>query len=568
MGADLGDDSPGADAPSDPGSIDDQATLRRDHTAVDLSVWPGRLMRDASLSQLEGGRVLVGGSPLTVLRFAGPIDLDEVASPAVIDRLVDTGMAHPVPSTSPFTPDDVSVVIPVFGHVQALSSTLAGLARMPVRTAQIVVVDDASPDADAVAATVALAGRRSTRLIRHARRSGPAAARNTGTEAVTTPLVAYVDAGCVPEPGWLEHLLAHFADPRVALVAPRVRAAATRWSDGDAESDGPADSDRPTDPYRPADLDRQDETRGEHRTADDDRTATGRRGNVRPVRAATPRDRRSRRTSGWLLCVRQAIARYETHRSSLDLGDRPARIAPRTRVAYVPAACVVARTAEVRRIDGFDEALRVGEDVDLVWRLGRDRRLRYEPAGTASHDVRTSPRRWLARRFAYGTSAAPLARRHPRGPVPVSVSGWSAAAWAGVAAGRPLIGAAIAATSTALLVRKLSNLEHPVQLAVKLAGVGNLAAGGLLANALRRVWWPIAVTATLFGPKPLRRTIVAAYLVPPLLEWRPATGIDPLTWLVLCTADDVAYGAGVWAGCFIERTVEPLLPDLSAGRVE
>lgn len=510
MAADLEDGSPAVDLPIDPRPHEEVPTGWHARAVSVPAPWPGRLEPDASLSRLDGGRVLVGGSPLTVLRFASPIDLNDVVSSAVIDRLVDTGMAHPEPPSSPFTADDVTVVIPVFGNVQALSSTLAALARMPVRTARIIVVDDASPDADAVAATVALAGRRSTRLIRHARNSGPAAARNTGTEAVTTPLVAYVDAGCVPEPGWLSPLLAQFTDPKVALVAPRVRADETRWSDGDDEAE-----------------------------------SAGLRGRLR-----------------------RAIAHFETRRSSLDLGDRPARIAPRTRVSYVPSACVVARADEIRRVGGFDETLAVGEDVDLVWRLARDRRLRYEPAATASHDVRTSPRRWLARRFAYGTSAAPLSMRHPRGPVPVRVSGWSAAAWAGVAAGHPVVGASVAATSTALLTHKLANLEHPVQLAIRLAGVGNVAAGGLLANAVRRVWWPIAVPAALFGPKPLRRSVLAAYLIPPLLAWRPNSGIDPFTWLVLCTADDVAYGAGVWAGCVTERTIAPLLPDLSAGRVD
>ncbi len=498
-------DSPRSAAPAATGS-----SRRSGGVAdADADAWPGRLVADASLQQLERGRVLIGGSPLKVLRFSRAIDLDQVTSPEVIDRLVDAGMAHPEPMTGPFTADDVTVVIPVFGHVPALSATLAALTRMPMRVARIVVVDDASPEADAVAATVALAGRRSTRLIRRSRNGGPAAARNTGTAEVTTPLVAYLDAGCVPAPDWLEALLVQFADPEVALVAPRVRADPGRWSDGD---DAGGDS-----------------MVGRH--------------------------------------LRRVIARFEMRRSSLDLGARPGRVAARTRVAYVPSACVVARTDEIRRVGGFDETLAVGEDVDLVWRLARDRRLRYVPAGTASHDVRTSPRRWLARRFAYGTSAAPLAKRHPGAPVPVSVSAWSAAAWAGVAAGHPLIGAAIAATSTGLLTRKLSNLEHPARVAVRLAGVGNLAAGGLLANAVRRVWWPIAVPAAVLGPKSLRRSIVAAFVLPPLLEWRPASGIDPLTWLVLCTADDVAYGAGVWAGCVTEGTIAPLIPDLSAGRI-
>ena len=67
-----------------------------------MGAWPGRLVPDRSLRVLAGGRVLIGGSPLTVLRFADPVDLDDLQSPAVIDRLVDLGMAHPAPTVGPW----------------------------------------------------------------------------------------------------------------------------------------------------------------------------------------------------------------------------------------------------------------------------------------------------------------------------------------------------------------------------------------------------------------------------------------------------------------------------------
>jgi mycofactocin system glycosyltransferase len=59
-------------------------------------------------------------------------------------------------------------------------------------------------------------------VIRHARSKGAAAARNTGLAACTTDFVAFLDADVVPRRGWLEALLGHFADPAVALVAPRI----------------------------------------------------------------------------------------------------------------------------------------------------------------------------------------------------------------------------------------------------------------------------------------------------------------------------------------------------------
>ena len=58
--------------------------------------------------------------------------------------------------------------------------------------------------------------------VRHPSSLGPAAARNAGLAAATTPLVAFLDSDVVPEPGWLAPLLARLADPAVGLVAPRI----------------------------------------------------------------------------------------------------------------------------------------------------------------------------------------------------------------------------------------------------------------------------------------------------------------------------------------------------------
>jgi hypothetical protein len=59
--------------------------------------------------------------------------------------------------------------------------------------------------------------------------------------------------------------------------------------------------------------------------------------------------------------------------------------------------------------------------------------------------------------------------------------------------------------------------------------------------------------------------VLAAATVPSLLEWveqRPP--LDPLRWTALRLADDVAYGAGVWAGCVRERSMAALRPDLTS----
>ena len=255
------------------------------------------------------------------------------------------------------------------------------------------------------------------------------------------------------------------------------------------------------------------------------------------------------------------LERYDATRSPLDLGDEPARVAAGTRVSYVPTAALVVRRDALEAAGGFDEDMLYGEDVDLVWRLAAGGgRVRYEPSSVVDHPTRASFSGWLRQRFDYGTSAAPLAKRHPGALAPLRISPWSALAWGSGALVHPLVGVGVGVATTATFTRKLSALRHPWHEAFRLAGVGNLLAGRQIADALVRTWWPLALVAA-FVSKRARRVVLAAAIVPHLIEWvqrRPR--IDPLRWVALRVLDDVAYGAGVWAGCLRERTIEPLMP--------
>src|SRR6202035_1804393 len=109
---------------------------------------------------------------------------------------------------------------------------------------------------------------------------------------------------------------------------------------------------------------------------------------------------------------RSWLARYEGASSTLDMGARESIVRPGSPVPYVPGAALVVRRAAAGT--GFVEAMRVGEDVDFVWRLAASGwRVRYEPAATMPHQHRVRLKRWFARRKEYGTSAAILEQRHP-----------------------------------------------------------------------------------------------------------------------------------------------------------
>lgn len=239
------------------------------------------------------------------------------------------------------------------------------------------------------------------------------------------------------------------------------------------------------------------------------------------------------------------LARYETDRSPLDMGPEPARIRAGTRVSYVPAAAIVCRTAAVRAVGAFDPGLRFGEDVDLVWRLDRAGwACRYEPSVEITHRPRSSWRAWIRQRIGYGSSAAPLARRHPGALAPVRLHGWSLAVWALLAGAHPGPAAVAAVGSAAALPRQLPGVPHEV--AFGLALRGNLYAGRTLADAVRRVWWPLALAAALRS-RTARRAVLASVIA----------ARDPVRLL-----DDIAYGIGVWRGMMRERTLAPIIPDV------
>ena len=260
-----------------------------------------------------------------------------------------------------------------------------------------------------------------------------------------------------------------------------------------------------------------------------------------------------------------ALGRYERSRSPLDLGPEPARVAPRTRVAYVPTTTLVARVAAVGELGAFDERMAFGEDVDLIWRLVEaGHTVRYEPTATVTHPVRPDLATWLRQRFDYGSSAAPLAARHHEALAPVSVSAWSAAAWTLAATGFPLTGLAVAAAAAVQLPSRLANLDHPWQEGLRLAGGGTWGAWRPLSSAVTRTWWPAALAAALVSRR-ARRAVLAAALAPPLVDWyRGDREVDPAAYVALRLLDDLAYGAGVWAGCARGHTAVPLIPDLTS----
>jgi hypothetical protein len=310
---------------------------------------------------------------------------------------------------------------------------------------------------------------------------------------VRAPIVAFIDADCAVTPGWLDPLVAHFDDPRVAAIAPRIR----------------------------------------------------------------PRSNSA-----------DALSRYEFTRSALDMGPRPELMARGAPLGYLPSATLLIRRNTLVPLV-FDESLRVGEDVDLVWRLSdAGWMVRYEPTSIVTHEIRPKLFDWARRHFDYGSSAAPLDVRHPRRLAPARWSVWNLAVGLLLLTRWPTRGLAAAAgfgvagLSTGLLARKLRASSVSPAVAPLVVSRGMLVETAAAGHLLRREWWPLGWLALAAAPRSrLSRFATAAMLIPLAREWftrRPR--LDPVRYVALRLSEDAAYGSGVIASAIADKRPGVLLP--------
>ncbi|MFW0783974.1 mycofactocin biosynthesis glycosyltransferase MftF [Gordonia sp. CPCC 206044] len=263
--------------------------------------------------------------------------------------------------------------------------------------------------------------------------------------------------------------------------------------------------------------------------------------------------------------------RYENGYSSLDMGPDECSVAPGTRVPYVPSAAMLVRRSA---FEGFDETMRVAEDVDLCWRLHKAGwRVRYDPVAEVSHDHRTDVRSVLDRRRYYGTGASYLADRHGGSAAPVVMSIPMAVAVVALLT-RTRIGMAIAMIIVGQLGMKLRRRlgELPGAPVVATQMTGRAVGFGVwqAAGAICRHYWPVAAILAIFSARFRRLAIeiaigegVAAWIRHLVTEPSASPAMGPLTYVVFRRLDDLAYGAGLWQGALRHRDLGALRPVLT-----
>ena len=104
----------------------------------------------------------------------------------------------------PFPPEKnwpaISVVVCSYNGARVIRECLEGLQKLDYPNYEVIVVDDGSTDD-----TAEIARQYPFRLIRTENR-GLSSARNTGCEAASGEIVAYIDDDAYPDPHWLQYL--------------------------------------------------------------------------------------------------------------------------------------------------------------------------------------------------------------------------------------------------------------------------------------------------------------------------------------------------------------------------
>ena len=147
--------------------------------------------------------------------------------------------------------------------------------------------------------------------------------------------------------------------------------------------------------------------------------------------------------------------------------------------------------------------------------------MRYEPSVVVTHAARATWTGWLAQRFAYGLSAAPLEARHGDAAAPLRADPRVLATLGLVLSGRPRAAVGLLGWSAASLARQLEGVAvrgGSDAAARQLAARGTALAAPGLARSTFRTYGPLLVVAAIALP-PVRRPVATLTVAATAVRW-------------------------------------------------
>ncbi len=268
------------------------------------------------------------------------------------------------------------------------------------------------------------------------------------------------------------------------------------------------------------------------------------------------------------------VSAFEAVRSPLDMGPIAGEVGPDEVVSYLPTCNLIVRRELLLAQGGFDVTMRLGEDVDFIWRtLDTGMRACYVPDGQIVHYHRSRLWSLLCRRADYGSSEADLQRFHPKGrrlmrPPMAGMALLGMLALLTVYWPASIVLGLFALTGVVFeLKEKFQRLRRvgadvPAHRVRKAVSREHMAAFyHLSANVIRYYSLPLLVLG-LVWPN-LLPALVPLLLAAPVTDYyRLEPSLSLPRFVGLYWLEMAAYQVGVWRGCLQRRTLKPLVPTL------
>jgi hypothetical protein len=174
-------------------------------------------------------------------------------------------------------------------------------------------------------------------------------------------------------------------------------------------------------------------------------------------------------------------------------------------------------------------------------------------------------RKMLKQRYDYGTSAALLDQRHPRAASPLRANALLLTTATTVLMGYVYFAMILVVPTMVYFMISLRSTSIPIATRTQLAWKGLLSTTRLFARAIMRAWWPLFFIASVVS---LRLGVMLTFsaFVPPIVGLLRKKPGYPIRYLVMRILENLAYGAGVWAGAIRARSLRCLLPVITVRR--
>lgn len=276
---------------------------------------------------------------------------------------------------------------------------------------------------------------------------------------------------------------------------------------------------------------------------------------------------------------RTGLDRYEKACSSLHMGDHSSSSRNDGNFFYLPSCNLAVRKTAFVAAGGFNRDMNVGEDVDLCWRLmDRGGVLSYTPDAVVYHRHRNQLAAFARRRYQYGTSEPLLqsTHLHRKKILPVYLSAtlfWTAVFLMLITISIPLISVLLVFLSFSIFgidtlsyCRNLKKMDLGFSLPlIALARMRHyLSVLYHHASFFSRYYLIPAIILQILWPNPLSYGIIFGHIGVGLVRYRiKEPGLNPASFLLFFTVEQMAYQSGVWAACAKYGFYQPIFPKMT-----